>query len=44
MYFVTYLLAPKYCHSFVGYLEAGVCKKKFMRRCRFIDEMRICSL
>lgn len=23
MYFVTYLLAPKYCHSFVGYLEVG---------------------
>ena len=24
MYFLTYLLAPKYCHSFVGYLEVGI--------------------
>ena len=24
MYFVTYLLAPKYCHSFVGYLEVSI--------------------
>jgi hypothetical protein len=23
MYFVMYLLAPKYCHRFVGFLEEG---------------------
>jgi ubiquinol oxidase len=23
LYFIMYLLAPKYCHRFVGFLEEG---------------------